>query len=52
MMVNIFSNIIKIIVFATRTDTLLGVDRSDIFGHVTVGIYCTKKDRLELKISY
>ena len=47
-MVNIFANIIQIIMFATCTDTLLGVDCPLPLGHVTVGVHGTNKDGLEL----
>ena len=47
-MIDILANIIKIIVLSSSSDALLSVDSSLPLGHVTVGVNCPNKDRLEL----
>ena len=48
-MVRVFSHIIKVIVFASSSDTLLTVDHTRQFGKVTARINSALKDWLELQ---
>lgn len=48
-MVDILANIIKIIVLATSTDTLLTVDSAGQPPHATVGVNSALEDWFELK---
>ena len=48
-MVNIFSNIIQIIVLSSSTNTFLRVGNPDPFGHVAVRIDSSKEKGLELQ---
>ena len=47
-MVNILSNIIQIIMFATSSNTFLGVNSSYPFGHITTGVNSTQENGLKL----
>ena len=49
MMVRVFSHIIKVVVFASSTDTLLTVDHPRQFGKVTTRINSALEDWLELQ---
>ena len=47
-MISILADIVKVVVLAPCTDTLLGVDDSSQLGKVTAGVYSSLEDWLEL----
>ena len=47
-MINIFANVIEIIVFASGTDALLSVGSSNQTAHVTLRVDSTLEDWLKL----
>lgn len=49
MMVDIFANIIQIIVLTSSTDTFLSIHNTNPFSHITVGVNSAKEQRLELQ---
>lgn len=49
MMVNIFTHVVKIIVFSTGSNALLRIDNPYPFGHVTIRINCSQEYGFELK---
>jgi len=51
MMIDIFANVIQIIVFASCTDALLSVGSSNQTAHVTLRINSTLEDWLKLHSS-
>ena len=52
MMVEVISDVIKVVVFASNTNTLLTVDDASIRRHVTVWVDSTQKHRLELQVEH
>jgi len=50
-MINVFANIVQIIVLASRTDTLLSVGSSDQTTHVALRVNSTLEDWLKLHSS-
>ena len=47
-MVDILADIVKIIMFASSSDTLLGVDSPLPLGHIAIGVHGPHEDGLEL----
>jgi len=52
MMVEVISDVIKVIVFASNTNTLLAVDDASIRRHVTMWVDSTQKHWLELQVEH